>query len=175
MRLDEINSISNFVNYFPLTEDKELRKSLWRKRGIHEILDSGYSTGCTDRAMIFMHFARGLGFPTTYVETVDKRCVDDLRKGLLHKLDGHVFCDVESKDNVVHINPGYGRTRIIEGCYIREESNGSKIRYEVLGRGTGYNNVFLRSGSGFESKPVSLRTPEEIRLAAQKVFVRRPF
>jgi hypothetical protein len=175
MNLDEINSISNFVNYFPATEDKELRRSLWRKRGAREILDSGYTTGCTDKALIFMHFSRNLGFPTTYVETLDKRYVNDLKRGFLGSIEGHIFCDVESDDKVVHINPGYGRTKIVDGCYIRTQSNGKDIRYEVLGKGTDYNRVFLRNGKGFEDAPVRLGTAEEITRAAQKVFVRRPF
>jgi hypothetical protein len=170
---ETLSQVSSLVQSFPLNK----REDMWRCRNTEQILDDRYCTGCTDSALIFMHFAEALaGVPTIYVETIKKESLQGLNflrgKDLLGNLEGHVFCDAIIGDKLVPFDPSRGKTEVANGSYIRD-SMGKRIEYEVLGKGTDYTQVYLKQGNVFEKTPVSLQTKEEIKQAIFKVFAKK--
>lgn len=54
-----------------LRRDASGKSEEYRQRTGSQILESGYTTGCTDTALAFLVIARQLGIPSKYVETLN--------------------------------------------------------------------------------------------------------
>ncbi len=64
------------------------------KRTSKEIWESGVATGCTDYAMLFCTFARQLGIPTTFLQTVSDETLNEIKNGEIRNIfKGHSFCE----------------------------------------------------------------------------------
>lgn len=63
----------------------EIKSKVFRKRTADQIIQDGYSTGCTDKAIVFISLARAKRIPTKYVEAVK---IDS------DGSEGHVFAEV---------------------------------------------------------------------------------
>ncbi len=63
---------------------------LFRKRTAAEIIESGFSTGCTDTSLAFIILARAKKVPTKYIEAIKKAWLE----GEKDLIEGHVFAEV---------------------------------------------------------------------------------
>jgi len=73
-----------------ITYDAKNKTAVFRKRTSEQILSDGFATGCTDRALVFIATARALGIPAKYVETVDKKWIENKT----NSVTGHVYAKV---------------------------------------------------------------------------------
>jgi len=77
-------NITKYLKSLPYTGYK---KDFFRKRKSSEILKSGFLTGCTDAALLFMSIGKTLEYPVKYIETI--------RKINSHEgIEGHIFVDI---------------------------------------------------------------------------------
>jgi len=164
-----LNQVSEVVKSFPHSRDH----TLWRARSIEQIIQDKSSTGCTDDALLFKHFASFVRIPVVYVETVEKSWLERLGTRNPFPIEGHVFCDATlGCDIVVPVDPRHGKTEIIEGYYIRDPK-GARVKYEVLGKGPDYTQIHLREGDNFEESATRLITEKNIMQAVYKVFKKK--
>ena len=64
------------------------------KRTAQEVWDDKKMTGCTDYALVFSSIARKYGIPTTMLDTMEDKCLSDVRNNKFRKrISGHVFCE----------------------------------------------------------------------------------
>jgi len=78
---------------------------MFRKRGAEEIIKSGFTTGCTDSAIVFCTLVRAAGYPTKYIEVISKRWLDS-KENEKKPIKGHVFAEVMvNKDRWILIDP----------------------------------------------------------------------
>jgi len=52
-------------------QDKQLKTEVFRKRTAEQIIKDGFTTGCTDVALVFISLARAKKIPTKYVEAIN--------------------------------------------------------------------------------------------------------
>lgn len=101
-RLEEVFHILDWIDDKVKLKQSE-KKTLFRKRTSHEIIEDGFATGCTDLAVVFISLARASGIPTKYVEAVER--IDFKKKGekLKGSVKGHVFakCFINKKWRIV--------------------------------------------------------------------------
>lgn len=91
-----VKGIFDFVK--SLSHNKENKNKIFRKRTADEIISSGFVTGCTDEALVFIVLARNMNIPTKYIETIDS---DFFRKNSKKNADnysGHVYSSVFEKN-----------------------------------------------------------------------------
>jgi len=75
--LTAIANILTMLNKLNLKLNKEHFRELYNKRSPEEIMESGFVTGCTDRAILFVELAQRLGIKDIYfVETLHKKWVE---------------------------------------------------------------------------------------------------
>jgi transglutaminase-like putative cysteine protease len=77
---------------------------IFRQRTGIQIIEDGYSSGCSDYVLAFIPLARAKGIPTKYVECINK----DYFSGDLQKVAGHVFAECFVKDRWITIDPTAG-------------------------------------------------------------------
>jgi len=163
--------------FCPFENSKKLtdveRNIIRRTRNANKIILDRYSTGCADDAIVFMSLARSLNITTFYVETLEKRWLERLKKEILYPIEGHIFCDVVIGNRVIPFNPRYGKTEIEDGYYIRDPK-GKRVKYEVLGKGLDFTQVYLKMNENFETKPTSLQTIEKLKKAIIKRYIKNP-
>lgn len=83
---------------------KENWTSLFNTRTAEEILKSGFNTGCTDVAIVFVAIMRSAGYPAKYIETISKQWLKDYENSN-SKIQGHVFTEVLIENEWVLIDP----------------------------------------------------------------------
>lgn len=90
----KIQSLMAWIKHCVVSGDEEFNKKSKFKRTSKEIWESGVATGCTDYALLFCTFARQLGIPTTFLQTVSKDTLEQIKNGEKIKLfKGHSFCE----------------------------------------------------------------------------------
>jgi hypothetical protein len=79
------------------------RGKLFNRRTASQIIEDGFSTGCTDTALAFVVLCRAKSIPTKYVETIGKDWLESrYEEGRIH---GHVFAEVYLKNRWYVIDP----------------------------------------------------------------------
>lgn len=71
--------------------DEKIKEKVFRKRTAVQIIEDGFTTGCTDVALVFIVLARAKGIPTKYVEAIRNKWMEI---GDEDSIDGHVFAEV---------------------------------------------------------------------------------
>lgn len=71
--------------------DKKLKAEVFRKRTADQIIKDGFTTGCTDVALVFIALARAKKIPTKYVEAIRRKWIES---GSEDFIEGHVFAEV---------------------------------------------------------------------------------
>lgn len=71
--------------------DKETKEKVFRKRTADQIIQDGFTTGCTDIALAFIVLARAKEIPTKYVEAIRNKWME---AGDENFIEGHVFAEV---------------------------------------------------------------------------------
>ena len=72
-------------------QDKQLKTEEFRKRTAEQIIKDGFTTGCTDVALVFISLARAKKIPTKYVEAIRRKWIEN---GGEEFIEGHVFAEV---------------------------------------------------------------------------------
>ena len=100
-----------------ITADKhELVLQLFNKRIGKEILESGFSTGCTDDAIAFMYVLDDLGQNYLYVETIEKDWLDSPMEN--SKIKGHAYVEVDGflvdpQRKAIYLDPSWVLSRYV--------------------------------------------------------------
>lgn len=77
-----------------LIQEKSQKLKFKFNRTAQEIWQSGFSTGCTDYAIVFCCLMRQLGVPTTFMATASKNYAKQLQAGQQSQMHaGHAFCE----------------------------------------------------------------------------------
>jgi len=102
--IDIIREILDTLRDFRM---ERFNKEIFRKRTANEIIKSGFVTGCTDYALVFIVLSRACGIPVKYVETIDKEWL--INGG--NSFTGHIYSKIydESKNEWIWVDPMRGR------------------------------------------------------------------
>ncbi len=119
----------------------------FRGRTALEIIKSGFSTGCCDYGIVFCAFARELGIPTKYIETLNKENIKNKPK----QVRGHIFVEMFINDKWRIYEP---KTGFLEkkGFWLSDE------RYLKVGEGLDFG--LLKTSKG---KKIVLDTSLKIK------------
>lgn len=71
--------------------DKKMKAEVFRKRTADQIIKDGFTTGCTDVALVFIALARAKKIPAKYVEAIRRKWIES---GDEDFIEGHVFAEV---------------------------------------------------------------------------------
>ena len=90
-----------------IEHDDSDKDQLFRERTAAEILEDGFSTGCTDHALVFITVARAAGIPTKYIEGVqgDKEHLKQVAENGKIKIKGHVIAKCFIKGEWYGVDP----------------------------------------------------------------------
>jgi hypothetical protein len=135
------------LNYPNVSTEDKFFKEKWCKRTASEVIKDGYCLDCTDIGIIFIALARAMGFPTVFVETVEKDWWD-MPNGYF---SGHVFADVKVNGKWKIYEPLRG----FKKDYTLTEGN-KTLKYVAMGRGVDPGEVYIRKKGGYDKKPVAL-------------------
>ncbi len=148
---EKVFAISNFL--LSNLQMKPFDLSIFRKRTGSEIFESGFSTGCTDTALVFIVLNRASGIPTKYAETL---WVDWLSGKIPAKpVEGHIFVDVKLDGKWFAYEPLRGFTP--NNQYILMGRH-----YSEVGKGLDFSAIYLKTESGYSSKPINLQSIEQL-------------
>ena len=105
----EIESLYNRIHHcIKSTDDENLKKKFKFQRTAKEIWESGFCTGCTDWATLFITFARQIGIPTTILHTAEEDWVKKLKSNEKQPVNiGHSFCECFYKDKWILVDPTF--------------------------------------------------------------------
>lgn len=119
------------------SNNKKLKKELFRKRSASQIIRDGFVLGCTDWALSFIVLARAKKIPTIYVETVRNKWIEEGTKDFL---EGHVFTECYINKKWYIIDP---ERAVICGYY---------DRYKVIDRGLDSWDIGIKNYSDLKKK-----------------------
>ena len=83
-----VNALSWVEDNIKPEKESENKNNLFRKRTADQIIKDGFSTGCTDIALVFIAIARAKGIPTKYVEAIEKQWLKSTEE---NNIRGHIF------------------------------------------------------------------------------------
>jgi transglutaminase/protease-like cytokinesis protein 3 len=86
-------------------------KEVFRKRTATQIIEEGYTSRCTDQALVFIALCRAKGYPTKYVEAIHKSWLNTKDTTDIDIKD-HVFAEVEIDKKYYVIDPAMGRIHV---------------------------------------------------------------
>ena len=121
---EQVRRICDFVK--ALKYNKEGKMKIFRKRTADEIISSGFVTGCTDAALVFIVIARSMGIPTKYIETINSTFFTGNEKERAN-YSGHVYAGVLEK--------GKGLMRVVDVKKKDMNANPEKDGRVVYGEG----------------------------------------
>jgi hypothetical protein len=148
-------AVSGYVS--ALRYDDSKKDSEFRMRTASQILESGYITGCTDSALVFLVLARELGTPSIYVETLDEK---GLQNADASEIRGHVFVDCQLSGDWRAYEPRAGFTT--NNDYIL---NGR--RFVEVGKGVDFSEVYVKINGVYRTKPINLQSSVEARVGME--------
>ncbi len=131
----KIQSLYNWIHKnIKTTTNKQYKMKYKFQRTAKEIWESGFATGCTDYAILFVTFARQIGIPSTFLHTAEYGWLQELKNGeeisKIHR--GHSFCECYYNGKWILVDPTY---RKIVFSY-----NAEKIYLSYL---VGNSNIFI--------------------------------
>ena len=92
--LELLNGLCLWINHCVKCSKEESIQKQKFMRSAKEIWESGKTSGCTDYAILFVTFARQLGFATTFLHTAEYNWLLKLKKNQAFKTHkGHAFCE----------------------------------------------------------------------------------
>jgi len=100
-----------------ITSDRhDLILQLFNKRTGKEIVESGFSTGCTDDAIAFMYVLDSLGQGYQYVEALERDWLESPMEN--SKIKGHAYVEVDGylvdpQRRAVHLDPSWVLSRYV--------------------------------------------------------------
>lgn len=162
-RVDMLNRVCKFSGSLPLKP--RFDEKMFRKRTAPEILESGYVKGCTDRAKLFTYVTRTFGYPTLYVEAMEKKWIDDFKTGSM-KVSEHIFCDVLVSGRWIPFDPSHGLVNIEDGCYMMDKNS----PYVVLCKGQNFDEMHLEINGELEKEKTRMTSLDDIRKAVRKKY-----
>jgi len=71
--------------------NKEIKEKVFRKRTADQIIKDGFTTGCTDIALVFIVLTRAKKISTKYIEAIRRKWMET---GDEDSIEGHVFAEV---------------------------------------------------------------------------------
>lgn len=103
----KIESLYNWIHTkIKRTSDMELKRKYKFQRTAREIWESGFSTGCTDWALLFATLSRQIGIPTTFLHTVEYNWLKKLKNGESFDVAvGHSFCECYYEGKWILVDP----------------------------------------------------------------------
>jgi transglutaminase-like putative cysteine protease len=138
---DIIYEIRKYVSSLKFNDKN--KSILFRKRSGEEVLESGFSTGCTDYALAFLVLSRKLKIPAIFVESFNEAWLNSKNP---HQIQGHVFVDVCLNDLWHKFNPCNG--------FCGENYHIQSNRYIVAGKGLDQSQIFLYKNGIYQPNPV---------------------
>jgi len=142
-----------------LRHDASNKDKLFRKRTASEILQSGFTTGCTDTAIAFLALVRALGTPARYVETFEKQWMD---KPDFNNIQGHVFVDIFNGQGRRGYEPLRGFVNVDN-----YELNGKS--YFPVAEGLDFGRLHVLKDGIYRPRPIKLQTISDIRKLARRL------
>lgn len=92
--LANVQSILSIMTKIGLTEKQNCKNELFRQRTATQILKSGFTTGCTDDAIVFIAMAKQKGLNPIYLETLEKEWLASPMSE--ERIKGHAFVKVKN-------------------------------------------------------------------------------
>ncbi len=87
-------------------QNEDVKRKYKFQRTAREIWESGFSTGCTDWALVFATLSRQIGIPTTFFHTVEYNWLKKLKNGDNYDIAvGHSFCECYYEGKWVLVDP----------------------------------------------------------------------
>lgn len=131
--LELLNGLCLWINHCVKCSKEESIQKQKFMRSAKEIWESGKTSGCTDYAILFVTFARQLGFATTFLHTAEYNWLLKLKKNQAFKTHkGHAFCECYINGKWVLVDP---TNRKIEESYSSERI---ELSYKV-----GDSSIFI--------------------------------
>ena len=150
---EKVSAISKFI--LSNLEMRPFDLSVFRKRTGSKIFESGFSTGCSDTALVFIVLSRASGIPTRYVETL----LEDWLTGKIpeNPVEGHIFVDVRLDGRWFAYEPLRGFTP--NDKYTLMGNN-----YIEFGKGLDFSEIYLKTDGSYSSEPVNLQSIEPLKM-----------
>lgn len=139
-----------------LKYNDERKRFEFRKRNASQIIQSGYTTGCTDTGIVFLTLARALGIPSLYVETLETDWLTSQATGV----SGYIFADINVDNKWMPYEPHRGFCR--NGYALGDR------KYTVIGKGVDFSQLHLLENDEFNPKPTSLANLMEVARSFRK-------
>jgi hypothetical protein len=98
-----VNALQWVNKNIPAKRNHSDWNTIFRKRTSDQIIKDGFSTGCTDTALVFIALSRTKGIPTKYIEAINKEWLNSDMSNL--SLRGHVFAEVNINNEWVIVDP----------------------------------------------------------------------
>lgn len=152
---DPLKSITDYI-ILNIKDSKEDKAEMWRKRSASEIIKSRKSTGCSDIGIVFCALAREMGYATAYVETLEEEWLNNPSE---EHVSGHIFVKIKTADGWKIYEPKRG---FIDD-YVLKHKDGKINKYIEIGCGLDFNEVYLKTKTGYTEDPVSLLTIQNLK------------
>lgn len=120
-------------------------QKLFRKRTADEIIKSGFSTGCTDDALVFIALTRAGRLPAKYVEAIETKWLE--KDG--EKIAGHVFAEIFVNNKWYLVDPARREISV--------KPVPDKNRYMVFAKGLDSWDIGIKSYKDLKEKFLNYR------------------
>lgn len=158
----DTNIFTALKTYLDTIKRKKYDPEIFRKRTAGEIIKSGFSTGCTDYALVAIALLRSK-ISTRYVETVQKKWLaSGINNIKTSYISGHVFLDVYYKNKWLILDPFWGITS--DNKYISKNEE-----YVVLAKGIDFEHLIG------EHDFISAKNTQEIKDLAIEYFYKHKY
>jgi hypothetical protein len=88
-----------------MRHDSNGKMKIFRRRTARDIYESGFTTGCTDAALIAIAMWRALGIPAVYVETIKTSWLENPQR----MREGHIFAEIYVDGKWIITDPQRGK------------------------------------------------------------------
>ncbi|OGM02100.1 hypothetical protein A2115_03660 [Candidatus Woesebacteria bacterium GWA1_41_8] len=123
-------------------------EKIFRNRIADQIIKDGFSTGCTDTALVFTSILRAKQIPVKYVEVINKDWLES--KTPNNSIEGHVFAEVQINNKWVVVDP--------EGMKITEEK--TYKHHKVFAKGLDSWDIGIKSFEDLKNAFLRFKSPD---------------
>lgn len=134
------------------------RPELFRKRTASEIILSGFTTGSTDKTLVFLTLARENGIPSAYIEAFEKYWLQETR----FPIQGHVFAQIFFADQWRIVEPSKGPTR-------GNEYKFNERLYIEAGKGIDFSRLYVKQGEIYAPNPEGFANKQALMDLARRI------